>query len=356
MTHEILGQRVAYATDNGATPWWALNGAIKLSPTFVGTIPFYECAQLAGWFYPTEKADVFALVDGQYLPISDKAIMRRPLPDDDEWRYFGMASDGYELINNENLARLLEPIAEYCPPDVAGVLKKGQCIFATFRANELNIYCNGKRDHLQNYLLVYEDKSAGNAIQIIHSPVRTVCMNTVRAAMSAGTYNLSIAHTTGVNDMVGWAANTLASIAGGEKGLQSAMQMMASKVIQANAEREMFEAVWPEPAMPEVLRLSTSERAGQFPKALIEKMESDWQYNIKRMVGFRDAAAEVYEGGVQGAAGTVWGAYNAVTDVCDHRSIGKNHMSGHTLASSAQFGERATMKGRAWATGMAMAK
>lgn len=335
----------------GETPWHKLGTKVP-----AGTTPS-EAGKISG-------ADQIVVVpqtlyrlkdDGQYEPLLDRfEIVRQPWAEDPDPAYLGVGSKDYECVQNADLFRRFDRLGKHV--DVVGVLDKGAVTFMTLIGDDFELLLpNGNKDHHQMYLLILEDKHPGKAIKVIMSPVRTVCMNTVRLAEAQQRFTLNVSHNTGANDMTEWVSDTLARIASAQQAVRNAMQMMADTPIAAADASAMFRHAFPVPDAPGKVRLGDAYFANLTEDAVLRLPERDkdrftdymvskqrWVASCERMNALRAQAEQVYigESTQSELAGTVYGAYNAVTWIVDHGGS-----EGTKAAKAALFGERST-----WAT------
>lgn len=225
-------------------------------------------------------------------------------------------------------------------------------MFACFQGQKFNILCNGKDDEMTMFFLAYEDKRPGHTIQFLISPVRTVCQNTLIAAMGQARFGIKISHYKGVEEMTKWSVSAFNKVASRQTAIQQAMQQLADKKIDTAGVNTVIEAAYPIPAKPMILRLAEQEQmsTSEFVSKKLLSTQANFEANIKRITELRELTWEAYAGEVdaQGATGTAWGAVNAVTAVCDHSK------QGIKVARAALFGDRLQFKANAFEAAMAL--
>lgn len=295
---------------------------------------------------------VVMLPDGSQVKSEGYALVKMPYAGDVDGKpvVLGTVSESYEALDNMKTAASLDSLAEHLPLQVVGSLRNDTIIFATFKANELDILCNGKPDHVDLFLLFLENKLPGHGVVFNLSGICTVCMNTVEGALSATRMNVQLGHTTGAQDRVEWTAQVLKAVAAKQAALGTAMQQLANKPIGKVEADRIFNYAAPMPEKPVLLQLAEAE-PGKFPAEDVALRRRRWERETDLMSSYFRAFQNAYDGKVadEGRAGTAWGAYNAVTYVTDHVHVGQRDMGVEARAESAVVGKRRDIKLRAWA-------
>lgn len=374
MSHEIYEdvQGFAHFAFVDGQPGWHNLG----QPFPEGTTPT-DAFKAAGAFdVRIEKQGLYRLRNGVYQPLSDNfELVRMPWEGDPEELSFGVVGKDYEPLQNEDIAAILDKLGKYADVSCVGLLKKGAITFATFRADYFDVLVGGKADQHQLYLLYYEDKRSGHSILFILSPVRTVCMNTARAALQQALYEIRLNHNDGAKTMVEWTADFLAKIASGQKAIQEAMQHMADTPMTDATAEQVIDYAWPQPPTPVKVLMGEAHFAGRKVLQLADSAGFDSQEladavaNLKKTDRERwdqfVAAKNTHDRRTQGIdklrqaakvayhehptqqdlKGTAFGAYNAVTFAADHFGTGKANVK---VATANLNGDRVIPKIRAW--------
>jgi phage/plasmid-like protein (TIGR03299 family) len=155
-------------------------------------------------------------------------------------------------------------------------------------------------DRISKYLLLSNSHDGKSAVHVKFTPVRVVCRNTLNQAMESGP-TLRIAHTLSMKDRLKEVAQTVKRIDERFNELGAAFRRLAGISMTTPRLDEYLRMVFPEPK-----RLS-DERV--YLRAL-RLMQED-----------RNAAKGLFETGkgnnIEGVAGTLWAAYNGVTEYVD---------------------------------------
>jgi phage/plasmid-like protein (TIGR03299 family) len=292
------------------------------------------------------------------LPTDKFAIVRNPTADDLQHHIFGICSADYEIVQNSEIARLLDPLSEQWKTETVGAIDDGKTIFITLDAGATSLKAkNGKTlDNIAKYFLITETKDGGSAMKFAFTPVRVVCSNTLVTGLKAAVVSSSLTHKTGIRNEMEWRLRLLAEMSKAENAVMSNMQLMAKIVLDNSDLVEIIDAAYPTPkksskaVMLESFENPEEELAG-YTELLSELTESQasFEYWANRAQIFRTSALDLFKkfNDEQPAfANTPWAAYNAVVETEDYRS-GKASM-----VESALWGARAVAKKRAFAKAM----
>ena len=127
--------------------------------------------------------------------------------------YLGVVGSKYEPVQNEALCGLLDAITDESGAhfETAGALFGGRQIFVTMKLPKTMTLRgrNGAEDHTQFYLGALNSHDGSSALRATVSPVRIVCANTQRFAISRAKASFSIRHTGGARGAIQEARNAL---------------------------------------------------------------------------------------------------------------------------------------------------
>jgi len=110
-------------------------------------------------------------------------------------------TDSYHVVQNveafeffDNIVGSKEAIFE-----TAGVLGLGEKIFITAKLPK-NIKIKGSSDEIEQYLLLSSSHDGAGAIEVLFTPIRVVCNNTLTLALKKRSNKVSIRHTKSAKD------------------------------------------------------------------------------------------------------------------------------------------------------------
>jgi phage/plasmid-like protein (TIGR03299 family) len=358
MTANIFGERFL---GHREPAWHGLGTVVQ------DDISVSDAFKQVGLNYEVNKVPLIAnmsLGGDAYMPIpTDKfAIVRNPTNDDNEYRVFGVCSNDYEIVQNSDIAPLLDPLAETWKTETVGALDYGKTIFVTLDAGAAEIKAaNGKtKDPVAKYFLITETKDGGSAMKFAFTPVRVVCQNTLVTGLKSAVVSSQLTHKTGIKNEMEWRLKLLADMVKAENAVMANMQHIAKVVLDNSRCVEIINAAYPEPkksakaAMLDNFLNPTEELSG-YTELLSEltNAQAEFENWANRVSIFRDNASTLFQkfnDEHPAFANTGWAAYNAVVETEDYR-IGKA-----SLAESTLWGARAAAKKRAFVKALEFAR
>lgn len=277
----------------------------KLGLVLDGTLPAREAFIKADAAWDAVSTPVFAPT-GQPIP-GYQAITRA-----DNGHVLSVQSESYSIVQNEQLIRIAEALHEDATMDAVVVLNEGRKVAFTARINGAEAeVVNG--DPIHQYLVGCTSHDASVAFQIMFSPIRVVCQNTLSAALGRAAMNetkrMRIRHTKNANSLI----NHLPSIIDMHKQQFTAgideLQTMAAKPCTEAQFRQYCEKVFADQLVG-----MTNDKRGDASTARPKKLEdlACWDSVANKFAG------EGIGFDIKGVGGTMWGAYQAVTEYFSH--------------------------------------
>ena len=295
MAHEMWKNDSAMY-GSGKAAWHRHGTVIEGNPTTEEAIRV-ACMD---WMVETEPVFVSDGAGG-FLQVPDWfATCRNDLPKADADRALGMVRGRYHPIQNLECfgigdALLGESGARW---ETAGTLKNGRIVYMTAILPEgLTV----KGDHLNKYLLIRSSHDGSCALEIMFTPVRVVCWNTLTWAISGAKTRAQIRHTTKASDQIAEAKRVLFEADQYFESAQTVMQSLARTAIDDRFVTAYLKALYPDRKDPK-----TGEEVAS-----------------TRMTNKRDRIAALFNGEQKGAdhpaiRGTAYGLLNAVAEYIDH--------------------------------------
>lgn len=345
MSANIFGSRFLGARN----PAWHGLGTVIDDP-----ITAHEAVARCGLDYNVVKLPLTGHVETpfgtQLVQVPDKVmIVREPTVDDPEYRYFGVASPDYGIIQNSEVAAALDRLTTEWPVETVGALGKGETIFFTLDCGLVDVH--GEQIH--EYFLVTDTKDGGTSLKIAYTPVRVVCQNTLVSGLKQSVISASLDHRASIGGDFNFRVGLVEQMNKAKNETKVVFELLASASLGDTGLEYILERAYPLPNKPKKVQLLES----QFTEADItalgalytEASEANalWEYYIERAKGFRLAAKSLYENicaEYPDVSGTPWAAYNAVVESADFRR-GADDTS---ISASALFGPRAQEKIRAF--------
>lgn len=245
-----------------------------------------EAIKLANLGYTVDKRPAYMEINGEYVQVPKKNVTYRTDTND----VFGIVGDRYHIVQNTEAFQFFDAIVGEGEAifETAGCLKKGEVVFITAK---LPSYIAVKDDVVDQYLVLSSSHDGSRGIQVMFTPVRVVCNNTLSAAYGNSKYRVNITHTKNASEQLRKAHEIMgiSNLLSGE--LNELYNAMASKRID-DAQLEKF--------FVDSLELSLDENTGELST---------------RANNIVSSLKEYYEvgPGQEQFTGTVWGAYNAIT-------------------------------------------
>lgn len=321
MSHNLFGERFV----SFKRPAWHGLGHVLQSP-----MGAQDSFSLMGGYDIT--LEPMQLVSGEAVPA--RAIMREPVPDDPQRRFFGVAGPEYHLISPLEVCTLWDDQVKQ-PLETIGALHRGEDLFLSCRLPDFDV----RGEQIENYMLLVSPYKSGVAITLHITPIRVVCQNTLTAGTKAATESWKIRHDAGAHKSLSqWLESVTTISARKAEALRQAFLMFTGRSLKAVEVAQVLEAAYPAAPRP-------SEYA---PIVTREKQNARAEVYDRKMEERKSAALELFEGKMTGYSsicrGTPWGIYNAVVELEDCRR-GRSEGS---RAYDAVFGERALIKARTY--------
>jgi len=312
MAHRISNAKgrdeIAYS---GETPWHGLGVKVEGLQT---TEAMLAAAGL------TWTVGTFPLFCNSREVEGHKAIVRG-----DTLRVLGVATDRYVPIQNGQAGELMDALITEggAHVEVAGALDDGErCWMLAHIPADFDVV---KGDGVRPYMLLCwgHDGKHGLAGKLVI--IRVVCDNTLRAAGFSGGAKWSavadvyLRHSGKVTLRIEEARKALGVVRRQVEQTAEAYQSLAARSLTGDEVRDYFAAVFPyakEPAVGETDAEAVARLMGQSVSVLQRQAEEA----RARVDEIRDTITRLMGSGrgSEYAAGTAWGAYNAVTEYTDH--------------------------------------
>jgi phage/plasmid-like protein (TIGR03299 family) len=334
MAHEITSEDSLVLT--GRPAWHGLGTIVQGAPTMS------EALRLAGLEWDVLRRHVNV---GDLHPDDMKSFGDRPLPAvkgsiehklalqrSDTGRVLEVVGDGYEVLQNRELAELVRELAsEGTIPraESAGSLKQGRRVFILVRKGAFNV---GARDEVAEYLLFSNTHDGTGALGIIPTTVRVVCANTLRAAESG----FRIRHSANMRDRIEQAKEALRLAERTGTTMRKTIERLAAVPMDAEDRRVFFLKVYE--ATHGIIPARPSTESEEKAQARALQTVAEWVANL-------DSARN----SGTGTEGSVWHALNAATEWSDHkRTVRKAEETERSArAASNLFGTSAAFKAKA---------
>jgi phage/plasmid-like protein (TIGR03299 family) len=305
----------------GQTPWHGLGTRVDKPATAV------EAIKAAGLDWEAIKVPVFAKHErGETLIPDTFAMMRSDRMVGADAAILGTVGSQYEPIQNKDAFRFFDPIVGEAAAvyHTAGSLGVGERVWILAKLPD-DIKVAGQ-DITEKFLLLYNSHDGSGAAQVKFTPIRVVCQNTLSMALKGDSPLIKIAHTRGVS--------------GRMDEVHQAVDFI--KTTYAKIE-DNFQA-WAKVPVDDA-------RLAKYIEQVFPLKETKDQNRAKKVEQFRRDVSKLFKDGkgntAEGVKGTLWAAYNGVTEFADHRLVaGTRTQSGRV--ERLWFGDAAKLKESAY--------
>jgi phage/plasmid-like protein (TIGR03299 family) len=265
----------------GETPWHKLGTKLEKPATSE------EAIQAAGLNFTVEKFRLQTATNN--LPVETHYATVRI----DTMEVLGVVGSRYEPIQNKDAFRTFDALvgegeAIY---HTAGALGRGERIWLLAKLPDY-IRVSGK-DVVEKYLLLVNSHDGRSTVRVKLTPIRVVCENTLSLALTGAEQEVHVRHTLNAKEKLKEAHEIL--------GLTNKLYSELDAIFNRMSEMKVNQAT-----LTEYVKTV-------FP----ENPESKDQSWVKKVHGKVFELVESGQG-AEMAKGTLWGAYNAVTEYVDH--------------------------------------
>lgn len=306
---------IAYANE---VPWHGMGTRMK------DRFTSEEALKQGGLDWEVEKLEI-KTTSSIEIP-SHRAVVRT-----DNKEVLGVVGKGYQILQNRDAFSFFDEAIKDRSAifETVGALGKGEKVWMLAKVEGSDFYVLGE-DQVQPYLLLYHGHDGFTSVTGMFTPIRVVCQNTLKVALSSNTDKIRVKHTGNVQEKL--------KLAGAMLRMTGAMIDETKPIFKALANRS----------------LSASESTQYIMKSLssrsVIKTLEDESEQLKASVEKVEELVETGVGsGIRGVRGTAWGTYNAITEYIDHH---RNPRGGQeNRLGSIWFGQGSAVKQRAFVLG-----
>lgn len=265
--------------------------------------------------------------DASSIVLPERVILRDPLPEDPEYRSFGIVGPNYHLVDPSSAIRMWD---EYVgmPVQTMGVLYDGAAIFFSAKLPSMDV----RGEPVDNNLVFVSWMKAGAASLVMNTSVCPVCANTVKWGEQAATEKLRIIHDSTVQARTAdWLMGAVARATNKVETLHELAQTLATRIATDEATVAVLKAAYVSPNEP---------RKDCPPEVFQERFER-YEVQVERTIALRESALDLFEGKGTGMdlpsrRGTMWGLVQAVAELESYRSGGSVQNIGQSVLVGAR--------------------
>ncbi len=303
----------------GAPPWHKLGTPLSKPATAADAI------RLAKLDWTVHKVPLYAN-DGKVKQLLAKTygVVRSDMWGKQDCPVLGIVGEAYTPLQNAEAFSFFDPIVgkNAAIYHTAGVLGGGERIWILAKL-PTDIVVKGD-DVAEKYLLLANSHDGQSSVQVKFTPIRVVCQNTLTMALSEGR-TIRVAHTKDMADRLERARHMLGIIERRYEGIGATFQQMCKVQVDRERLSGYLTTVFPDPT------------------------DQDDEAALRRVQHNRLLAEYFFDQGkgnnVVGVRGTLWAAYNGVTELVDHR---QTKQSADRRLDSVWFGDGYSTKARAF--------
>lgn len=304
----------------GEAPWHNLGTKLKEPATAA------EAIKAARLDWKVTKEPLHVRRGRRYYVVPDRfAVVREGRRKRGECQALGVVGSEYTPLQNDEAFAFFDPIVgekDAAIYHTAGILGHGERIWILAKLpSEIRVAGD---DIVGKYLLLSNSHDGTSSVQVKFTPIRVVCENTLMMALARGP-TVRVVHTRNVRERLLEAERLLGIINTRFQDIEERFTAMAQVHVNGNRLGEYLRRVFPDAVDPQ-------NRKAQSRVAT----DRSWAaYFLEQGQGNQQA----------GVKGTLWAAYNGVTEYIDHRG-GKG--SEDRRLGSIWFGDGYLVKARAY--------
>ena len=303
----------------GDVPWHGLGTKLDKPATAA------EAIKAAKLDWRVRKVPLYAIENGVQSSVRNTfGIVRDDLWGNPDCPVLGIVGQDYTPLQNEDAFAFFDPIVgrNAAIYHTAGVLRDGQRIWILAKLPTDIVV--SRDDVAERYLLLSNSHDGESSVQIKFTPIRVVCQNTLTMALSEGGA-IRVSHTPDMAKRLERARDMMGLIDRRYEEIGETFQQMCRVRMDHDRLSEYLGDVFPDPKEIE-------DRAA-FKRVWQNRSLAEWFFD------------EGQGNKSHGVRGTLWAAYNGVTELVDHRQTSQ---SDDRRLDSLWFGNGYLTKSRAF--------
>lgn len=320
---ETNGQDAAIAL-RGEPAWHGLGTVFDIDAN-ISTSEMLKLAKLADWNVRLENLQF----PNGYVSTEDKKyhmVLRNNPFTPTQTDILSVVGDRYRVLQNEELFTYADDITSGGAKwESAGSIKGGRVVFGSLAVpREFILDPQGANDKTVTYLLVHSSHDGSTSIQASITPVRVVCQNTLNMALQGRRQTFKIRHTSGVRGKVVEAREALKLTNAYMDDFSKLAKQLFEKEIDNKVFNDIIVGLYPKPDV--VLKNNEKNASLTMWGNKIDKI-NDLYFNSPTNANIK---------------GTLWGAFNALTERVDYYRQGRNDSKEGILSAASGFEPSAT--------------
>jgi len=200
MAHNLneVNGKIAFANSEKTAAWHGLGQNVGRAMTSL------EALELGGLNYEVVKSPIFVECNEQKLIVPNKYATTRT----DNGAPLGIVGGRYHIVQNAEAFDWFDNIvgAGEAYFETAGALGSGETIFITAK---MPSHIKVGKDVVDQYLMLTNNHSGAKAVEMMFTPIRVVCQNTLNAALKCCSNKTIIRHTSSASGKMSQAAQAM---------------------------------------------------------------------------------------------------------------------------------------------------
>lgn len=312
MAHEIEATDHLFVVKTPA--WHQLGTVLETAPQTSA-----EAIKAAKLDWPVELQQIYAKSSTGESVLVDDAWATMRIDREHGSIPLGVVGARYTPLQNEEAFTFFDPIVadKIAAYETAGSLRDGKKVWILAKMNsELMV---GQDDKIEKYILLSNSHDGSNALTVKISPTRVVCANTLSAAIRHNvgiSDTINIRHTKSINDKLQQAQKTLETV---------------------NKSYEILGKIWSKMTEIKMAPVEVSEYVNSVFETATKKETAS-----KQLQSVRAEVHQLISSGtgqhLESAFGTLWGAYQGITEHVTHSISTRKNSSLDTHMDNLWFG------------------
>lgn len=316
----------------GEKPWHKLGKELPNAATSA------EAIEAAGLNWTVSKHPLITTIKGEFIKVPNKfAIVR-----DDNHTVLGTVGPVYTPLQNKPAFSFFDAVVgeKAAMYHTAGALGEGERVWILAK---LPGYIQTTKDDVtEKFLLLTNSHDGTGAVQILFTPIRVVCQNTLNIAVASAESKTKLRHTMTLGSRVEDVRRQLGILNNRFTMFEELSKRMASTPLTYSGFKEFIKGT------------------GVLPKGSFEPIGNGSAFEVStRAENIMDEVSRLFEHGkgndLPGVKGTVWAGFNAVTEYVDYFRSTRGD-EGENRAKSLLFGSGANLKQSAWDKAVSLVK
>ncbi len=250
----------------------------------------------------------------------------------DNKKILGVVKNNYQPLQNRDAFNFFDPLinSKFLQYETAGALGEGEIVWILAKIRNDGSFYVHQDDEISKYLLLSNSHDGQSAVNIKFTPIRVVCQNTLSMALNSGK-TTNIKHLPGMKDKLEDIQAVVTDICKIYSHIEVRFNEMAECKLENNAVQSYFNKIYP------VMDLKLGMTEEQIKKRdFIIKIHQQLMNYFENGIGVKEFHID----------GTLWAAYNAVTQFIDHPDSYK--LGDNKLLKRIWFGDGEILKKKAY--------